>query len=77
MAEMFERPNTLKLFKVRSADTPEAPYRPAILYVDHIVMAVEEDAETTRLSLANGKDLIVDLTLEKYATRQKIDNPSV
>ena len=77
MAERFERPNTLKLFKVRPAVQPDAAFRPAIIYVDHIVLAVEETADTTRLSLSNGVDLIVDLSLDKFALRQKIDNPSV
>ncbi|MEO1406256.1 MAG: hypothetical protein AAFV54_07160 [Pseudomonadota bacterium] len=77
MVEVTERPNTLKLFKVRPADQPETPFRPAIIYVDHIVVVVEETSDTTRLSLANGKDLIVDLSLDKFALRQKIDNPNV
>lgn len=73
MTETTNRPNTLRLPAVRPAGRPEAIFRPAILYVDHIVAVLEASNMTTEVVMATGVSFEVDMVLEKFATRQRID----
>lgn len=73
MTETANRPNTLRLAAVRQAGKPEAMFRPAILYADHIVAVLEASDTTTEIVMATGVSFEVDMTLEKFATRQRID----
>ena len=71
--ETFNRPNTLKLGSVRMAHRPDADYAPAILYVDHIVAALDSGDDTTIVIMADNTEFEVNMTLDKFALRQRID----
>ncbi|MEO1101266.1 MAG: hypothetical protein AAFW65_05415 [Pseudomonadota bacterium] len=73
MTETANRPNTLRLAAIRRAGDPGAAFRPGILYVDHIVAVLEASDATTEIVMATGVSFEVNMTLEKFATRQRID----
>lgn len=64
--------NTMMLPRVRFQGSGE--YSPATLFMDHIV-AVVEAGNQVRLLLNGGTELIVDMDMEKFMTRMKLDNP--
>lgn len=64
--------NTMVLPRVRFQGSGE--YSPATVFLDHVV-AVVEAANQIRLILNGGTELIVDMEMEKFAMRLKLDNP--
>ena len=67
--------NTLVLGKVRIAGSNDE-FVPYVFYPNHIIYAASA-GERTHLRLSSGDLLEVDMTLDKYLTRQRIDNPDV
>ena len=64
--------NTLLLSRVRF--TGDEDFEPAQIFTDHIVAALQS-GQTTRLVMAGGVEFSVDMTLEKFMMRYKLDNP--
>jgi hypothetical protein len=66
--------NTMLLPRVRLSGGGD--YEPAQVFTDHMVAALQS-GHTTRLFMAGGMELKVDMTLEKFMLRYKLDNPEV
>lgn len=64
--------NTMMLPRVRFQGSGE--YSPATVFLEHIVAIVEANAQV-RLMLNGGLELIVDMDMDKFMTRLKLDNP--
>jgi hypothetical protein len=68
------RPNTLPLAELRPAGTPDKPWVAGLILVEHIVMACEADAQTTRVQLSDGSAVVVNMPLERFSRRLSLDN---
>jgi hypothetical protein len=64
--------NTMVLPRVRFQGSGD--YSPATIFLDHVV-AVVEAANQVRMIRNGGTELIVDMEMEKFTTRLKLDNP--
>ncbi|MEL6245507.1 MAG: hypothetical protein AAFQ21_01770 [Pseudomonadota bacterium] len=73
MSSSSSGPNTLNLARVRRAGSSHG-FAPASVYVNNIVAALEQDQQTL-LIFAGGVELMIDMPLEKFQTRQTLDNP--
>ncbi|MEM7767860.1 MAG: hypothetical protein AAF253_10280 [Pseudomonadota bacterium] len=72
MSDVNAGPNTLTLYQARLAGTDDG-FHQAVLYVEHITAALESPAGTTVVSLSNGERVEVDMPLERFVMRQRLD----
>lgn len=71
----LRRPNTLALGQLRLSDEPGESWQAGLIGVEHIVLAIAESAETTRVVLTSGVDVVVNMPLERFMRRLSLDNP--
>ena len=67
--------NTLALSAVRPAGT-DTDFAPFVFYPKFIVYAAPHGART-HVKLSTGDVMEVDMNLDKFLRRQRIDNPDV
>ena len=67
--------NTLVLGNVRPAGS-NGEFAPFVFYPNHIVYAAAA-GERTHIRLSSGDLMEVDMSIDKFITRQRLDNPDV
>lgn len=74
--EDIEGPNTLTLPEIRLAGQGDTPFQVGTIYVDHLVAALPATQETTHLHMVNGLVLEVNMSVTRFARRQRLDRSS-